>query len=254
MLISRLKGALTGMPVIELSKSVVSRLADAETTEDIAENFFRISEAYNFKFATLMVMPARTDKTVAGLVLETQYPADFVESVEQIGGLDNCLIYEELRQTILPVCWTADEIVQRYRNLNRPVPEAAELYAALGVTMGVAIPVTSYDGARHVVRFDGNRPSLNTAEINALTLLSMRIFESYDRARAAAKGHRMTLTARELEVVQWTAAGKTSAEIGMIMELSDHTVNAYMNNAFKKLNCVNRQQLVAKALRMRVIS
>ena len=64
----------------------------------------------------------------------------------------------------------------------------------------------------------------------------------------------VSLSARELEVVRWTAQGKTSLEIGQILSLSDHTVNAYMTNAIRKLDCVNRTQLVAKAIRMKIIS
>ncbi|MNL83451.1 Regulatory protein SdiA [compost metagenome] len=55
-------------------------------------------------------------------------------------------------------------------------------------------------------------------------------------------------------MVRWTAQGKTSAEIGQILTLSDHTVNAYMTNAIKKLDCVNRTQLVAKAIRLKLIN
>ena len=63
-----------------------------------------------------------------------------------------------------------------------------------------------------------------------------------------------TLTKREIEVIRWTSHGKTSSEIGQILSLSDHTINAYLNNAIKKLDCVNRTQLVAKAIRLKVIS
>jgi DNA-binding CsgD family transcriptional regulator len=55
-----------------------------------------------------------------------------------------------------------------------------------------------------------------------------------------------TLSARELEIVRWTGHGKTSIGIGQILSLSDHTVNAYMTNAIKKLDCVNRTQLVPR--------
>ncbi len=55
-------------------------------------------------------------------------------------------------------------------------------------------------------------------------------------------------------MLRWTAQGKTSLEIGQILSLSDHTVNAYMTNAIRKLDCVNRTQLVAKAIRMKIIS
>ena len=62
------------------------------------------------------------------------------------------------------------------------------------------------------------------------------------------------LTEREVDCLNWTAAGKTSAEISEILSLSEHTVNHYLNRATKKLDTVNRTQAVAKALRMGIIS
>lgn len=58
------------------------------------------------------------------------------------------------------------------------------------------------------------------------------------------------LTARELDCLRWTAEGKTSGEIAMIIKLSEHTVNHYLIAASRKLDCVNRVQAVAKALRL----
>jgi len=83
----------------------------------------------------------------------------------------------------------------------------------------------------------------------------LHAFAVFDRIRRSEQASTFgPLTTRELEVVRWTAQGKTSSEIGKILSLSDHTVNAYMTNAIKKLDCVNRTQLVAKALRLRLIS
>ena len=119
--------------------------------------------------------------------------------------------------------------------------------------IGVLFSVTSVDGHRYVVRYDGKRPPFDQPEINELSMLSIQAFDVFDRLRRMA-GNTNVLSARELEVVRWTAQGKTSLEIGQILSLSDHTVNAYMTNAIRKLDCVNRTQLVAKAIRMKIIS
>ena len=62
------------------------------------------------------------------------------------------------------------------------------------------------------------------------------------------------LSIRELEALHWVANGKTSSEVASILSLSEHTVNTYINSAIRKLDCVNRIQLVAKAMRMHLIS
>jgi DNA-binding CsgD family transcriptional regulator len=57
------------------------------------------------------------------------------------------------------------------------------------------------------------------------------------------------LSPRELEVLKWTGAGKSSWETGMILHISERTVNFHMKNIVRKLDAVNRTQAVAMALR-----
>lgn len=59
-----------------------------------------------------------------------------------------------------------------------------------------------------------------------------------------------TLTAREVEVLRWTADGKTSREIGDIMSISEHTVNFHIKNSLLKLNASNKTAGVIKAALM----
>ena len=63
-----------------------------------------------------------------------------------------------------------------------------------------------------------------------------------------------SLNARELECLEWAAAGKTSSEIAVIVSLSEHTVNHYLISCCRKLDCTNRIQAVAKAIRSRLIA
>lgn len=58
------------------------------------------------------------------------------------------------------------------------------------------------------------------------------------------------LTAREVEVLRWTADGKTSREIGDIMSISEHTVNFHIKNSLLKLNASNKTAGVIKAALM----
>jgi LuxR family transcriptional regulator len=55
------------------------------------------------------------------------------------------------------------------------------------------------------------------------------------------------LTAREVEVLQWTADGKTAGEIGTILKLSEHTVTFHLGNAMRKLGSFNKTAAVVKA-------
>jgi DNA-binding CsgD family transcriptional regulator len=46
-------------------------------------------------------------------------------------------------------------------------------------------------------------------------------------------------------IMQWVRAGKTNAEIGMILDISAFTVKNHLQRIFKKLNVFNRAQAVA---------
>lgn len=55
------------------------------------------------------------------------------------------------------------------------------------------------------------------------------------------------LTAREVEVLQWTADGKTSADIADLLELSRDTVNFHIKNAITKLQTSNKTAATVRA-------
>jgi two-component system response regulator DevR len=55
------------------------------------------------------------------------------------------------------------------------------------------------------------------------------------------------LSNREMDVLEHLARGKTSAEIGQLLNLSEKTVGNYISNMFEKLGLKNRIQLAAYA-------
>jgi DNA-binding CsgD family transcriptional regulator len=61
------------------------------------------------------------------------------------------------------------------------------------------------------------------------------------------------LTSRQLECLTWSAAGKSSFEIGQILEISERCVNWHINNAMKRLSSVTRIQAVARAVYLGLI-
>jgi LuxR family quorum-sensing transcriptional regulator LasR len=61
------------------------------------------------------------------------------------------------------------------------------------------------------------------------------------------------LTRRELEVLKWVMAGKSSWEISRITNCSEATVNFHMANVRQKFNVNTRQQAVVKAISLGMI-
>lgn len=58
---------------------------------------------------------------------------------------------------------------------------------------------------------------------------------------------RARLTQRELEVLKWTADGKSSGQISDILTISIDTVNFHVKNAVRKLSAANKTAAVVRA-------
>jgi len=72
-------------------------------------------------------------------------------------------------------------------------------------------------------------------------------------AKRQSQEQSVILTNREIEVLRWTADGKTSSEVGEIMCISERTVNFHVNNSVEKLGAANKTACVAKALMLRLL-
>ncbi len=55
------------------------------------------------------------------------------------------------------------------------------------------------------------------------------------------------LTDREIQVLRWTADGKTASEIADILNISERTANFHIANAITKLNAPNKTAAVIRA-------
>jgi DNA-binding CsgD family transcriptional regulator len=65
---------------------------------------------------------------------------------------------------------------------------------------------------------------------------------------------RVHLTQKERQCLLWSAEGKTTWEISVILRLSERTVRFHLHNASKKLNTVSRQHAVARAVSLGLIN
>lgn len=61
------------------------------------------------------------------------------------------------------------------------------------------------------------------------------------------------LTDREIEVLRWSASGKTADEIGTILGITPRTVTFHITSSLTKLNSTNKTQAVAKAFLFNIL-
>jgi DNA-binding NarL/FixJ family response regulator len=66
-------------------------------------------------------------------------------------------------------------------------------------------------------------------------------------ARSEVWSRQVDLSDRELDSLTWSARGKTSTEIAMILGLSKRTIDFHIENACRKLNVATRIEAAVKA-------
>ncbi len=61
---------------------------------------------------------------------------------------------------------------------------------------------------------------------------------------------KVQLTPRQIECLVWVRAGKTSAEIGVILGLSSRSIDAYVGAACQRLGVSKRAEALIRAERL----
>ena len=64
----------------------------------------------------------------------------------------------------------------------------------------------------------------------------------------------VSLSDRELQIIQFIAEGYTNSQIAAVLYISNHTVNTHRKNIMKKLNVNNTVGIVMYAVKMNIVS
>ncbi|WP_412049716.1 helix-turn-helix transcriptional regulator [Hoeflea sp. Naph1] len=238
-----------------LSAPVFEPISGITTVFDAMQVLRKTCVEYEFRFFSVIALP--NVKVGAGLSLSqvamiSSWPPELIAEYDRLKLGINSPVLDQLRKQITPVLFDI-----RFTNDHRPGTETTEantLFARFGLTMGVYFPVHDGRGARHAVSFSGERKPLSVEELTTLAMFSTLLVGQLTRVNSASNSAKSVLSARETEVLQWTAEGKTSSEIARITGLSEHTVNHYATIATQKLGCSNRTQAVVSALRQGLFS
>lgn len=141
--------------------------------------------------------------------------------------------------------------------VSRPAKRVMNEATEFGMLDGYSVPLHSVGGFQAIVTYGARKVDLSHEQRGALHIISiyahnrLRAFMTETGDRSAAMAAKVS--AREREVILWCSAGKTNWEIGQILGTSEKTVQHEIASACRKLNCVNRAQLIAESIRLGLI-
>jgi LuxR family transcriptional regulator len=86
-------------------------------------------------------------------------------------------------------------------------------------------------------------------KLRYLNALVRRYCEALNIFECGASG----LTEREIEILRWTADGKCTNDVALILGISGHTVNYHLKQISKKMNCSTKLQAATYAAAINMI-
>lgn len=134
------------------------------------------------------------------------------------------------------------------------VGELWEIQAPYGYRTGIAVKL-HLPGDKHFVLGVDREEALPSGTplmhmVAGLQLLAAHALTAADRLLSPklATADLPKLTKREVDVLSWTAQGKTAWEVSVILGMSEKTVNFHLGNAMRKLEVTSKHQAVLKCV------
>ena len=188
------------------------------------------------------------------------YPEDWVAHYQgnQLARIDP--VIAACNATRRPLSWDVRTYVPEASSSEAGTPEAsAEVRQMLrdaidaGIDRGISVPIYGVSGEYGMVTFVADRGAPpqaldDTGLLRDCTLVANH-FHMTLRQRIGsdpAQIETLKLTARELEVMKWAAAGKTREEIADILKVTPHTVKFHLYNTHAKLDVFSTPHAIAK--------
>jgi DNA-binding CsgD family transcriptional regulator len=156
-------------------------------------------------------------------------------------------VMQYCKTSSLPMAWNQET----YRACGRV--HMHEEMAPWGLQSGVALGFHNANGSHFCIGFDSPDPWKAAdpgypERIAAFNMVAVYAQAVAERLYGYAIEPAPSLTIRELEVLRWTADGKTASEVGTILSIADETVNKHLGSAAIKLKCHGKLQCVVRAI------
>ncbi|MEO0635616.1 MAG: autoinducer binding domain-containing protein [Pseudomonadota bacterium] len=230
---------------------LVEEIGDLRTSFEAFKLLKRLASDLGYDKFTVLGLP-ELDEQLGAKVVVNNWDPEMAAAYDEHGLAGDSPVLERIRTSLMPFTFNVEEVNRHRAKKQKDI--VIDLFNSFGMADGIYIPVHQPGGVTSAVGFTGQGVDITEEDVSALQLIAMA---ACDRLRAITQHDAkapVDLTERERDCLCWTAAGKTSAEIGAILSLSEHTVNHCITAATRKLDAVSRSQAVAKALRLGLIS
>lgn len=226
----------------------IDRLRRREACDDISRDITEEVKWYGFSHVSVWSMPGPGENPADSILLNTR-PQSYIDRYVEKNYVMRDPVVTELRHTLSPFSWGD---VRARRDLSKAEKAIMDEGREFGAIDGMTIPVVTPSGSIAVFSPCGAAPDLSPPARAAVEIVGMygyHALKNVVKKLPRTEPPRTPLSAREREIMQYVAAGKSDDEIGDLLALSTRTVTWHVENAKRKLDAFRRTHAVVQALR-----
>jgi len=231
------------------------RLLDSQSEASWSGALFDVAESLGFTSVMYAALPSK-HANIEHSFLQSNYSKDWRIRYEadKLHYVDPTV--QHCMTSVLPLVWRPDAFA------GEGQMALYEEASGHGIRSGITFPMHGANGEAGLISFASDMkpgPAFEdqlTHYMADLSLVRDYAFES-SLPFLRAKGHAEPvphLTRRELEVLKWVMAGKSSWEISRITDCAEATVNFHISNIRQKFNVSTRQQALVKAIALGILN
>jgi len=210
--------------------------------------------ALNFGCTWIAYGPLTTDRKVLQPVrCESDeilnYPDEWQERCLEMGYDRKAPLIKESQMRADPIQWREVYSGAGTTEYERRIFDEA---ATFGLRSGITIPLRGSVGSFAIMSFARQRD--REFQHRTITYLQLAAIHFHLRVAKIANSNGIEkvpeLSLREKECILWVARGKSSWDIGIIMSISENTVNFHIKNVMRKLDAASRTVAAIKAINL----
>lgn len=191
-------------------------------------------------------------RSVQGAPALMRYPDEWQEHYVQMGYDKIDPIIKRSRKELGTFRWS-----KAYNDVSTTEVERRffDEAATFGLKSGISVPLHGPGVGFAIMSFA--RPSCQELQNRTITYLQLAALHFHLRAARVVNSRCIqkapNLSQREQECILWAARGKSSWDIGVILGISENTVNFHIKKVLRKLNVGSRTVAAIKAASLGII-
>jgi LuxR family quorum sensing-dependent transcriptional regulator len=238
-------------PEIDYGRQALDFIEEIEphtTVDKVMDAMERVFARFGFQTLIISGLP-NPEQNLEQMILAKRWPPEWFKlyTLNQYVRVDP--VARQCRRSVNPFEWSE----ATYDSDNEPrCAEVMQRASDFRMLRGFIVPIHGIAGYEACVSLGGEHLDLNIRSKPAIHLMAMYAFDRIHRLITPAKPvHK--LTARQREVIAWSASGKSAWEIGAIIGITQRTVEEHIAMACRNLGATNRTHAVAVSIREHLI-